>query len=112
MMNFSVYCTGASQAQLANLNQIATKRAKLEQLGSNVFGLAASSDLAERTIVEIENFYRSVQLPTELTEHGDDKAAAIDTIIKQLETHGMVALGENQAITLEVSRQILEDAVK
>ncbi|SQD76937.1 iron-containing alcohol dehydrogenase [Moritella yayanosii] len=93
-------------------NQIATKRAKLEQLGSNVFGLAASSDLAERTIVEIENFYRSVQLPTELTEHGDDKAAAIDTIIKQLETHGMVALGENQAITLEVSRQILEDAVK
>ena len=93
-------------------NQIATKRAKLEQLGSNVFGLAASPDLAERTIVEIENFYRSVQLPTELTEHGDDKAAAIDTIIKQLETHGMVALGENQAITLEVSRQILEDAVK
>ncbi|MBL1417580.1 MAG: iron-containing alcohol dehydrogenase [Moritella sp.] len=93
-------------------NQIATKRAKLEQLGSNVFGLAASSDLAERTIVEIENFYRSVQLPTELTEHGDDKAAAIDTIIKQLKTHGMVALGENQAITLEVSRQILEDAVK
>ena len=93
-------------------NQIEAKRAKLEQLGKIVFGLAASSDLAERTIVEIENFYNSVQLPTELTEHGDDKAAAIDTIIKQLETHGMVALGENQAITLDVSRQILEDAVK
>jgi len=93
-------------------NQIEAKRAKLEQLGKNVFGLAASSDLAERTIVAIETFYHSVKVPTTLTEHGDDKASAIDALIKQLEAHGMVALGESQAITLDVSRQILEDAVQ
>ena len=93
-------------------NQIEAKRAKLEQMGKNVFGLEASDDLAERTIIAIENFYHSLNSPTELTEHGDDKASAIDTIIKQLEAHGMVALGENQAITLDVSRAILEDAVK
>jgi NADP-dependent alcohol dehydrogenase len=93
-------------------NQIEAKRAKLEQLGKNVFGLEASADLAERTIVEIETFYHSVQVPTQLTEHGDDKASAVNTIIKQLETHGMVALGESQAITLDVSRKILENAVK
>ncbi|MBB1312549.1 MULTISPECIES: iron-containing alcohol dehydrogenase [Aliivibrio] len=93
-------------------NQIEAKRAKLEQMGKNVFGLEASDDLAERTIIAIETFYHSLNSPTELTEHGDDKASAIDTIIKQLETHGMVALGENQAITLDVSRAILEDAVK
>ncbi|MGF1900067.1 iron-containing alcohol dehydrogenase [Aliivibrio sifiae] len=93
-------------------NQIEAKRAKLEQLGKNVFGLEASDDLAERTIVEIETFYHNLNSPTELTEHGDDKLSTIDSIIKQLEAHGMVALGENQAITLEVSRQILEDAVK
>lgn len=92
-------------------NQIEAKRAKLEQLGKNVFGLTASADLAERTIVAIEAFYHDVKVPTQLTEHGDDKVAAIDTIIKQLEAHGMVALGESQAITLAVSRQILEDAV-
>ncbi|OEF10813.1 iron-containing alcohol dehydrogenase [Aliivibrio logei] len=93
-------------------NQIEAKRAKLDQMGKNVFGLEASDDLAERTIIAIETFYHSLNSPTELTEHGDDKASAIDTIIKQLETHGMVALGENQAITLDVSRAILEDAVK
>lgn len=93
-------------------NQIEAKRAKLEQMGKNVFGLEASDDLAERTIIAIETFYHSLNSPTELTEHGDDKASAIDTIIKQLEAHGMVALGENQAITLDVSRAILEDAVK
>lgn len=92
-------------------NQIEAKRAKLEQLGKNVFGLTASADLAERTIVAIEAFYHDVKVPTQLTEHGDDKVAAIDTIIKQLEAHGMVALGESQAITLDVSRQILEDAI-
>ncbi|MGB1302372.1 MAG: NADH-dependent alcohol dehydrogenase, partial [Pseudoalteromonas tetraodonis] len=43
--------------------------------------------------------------------HGDDKAAAIDNIIAKLEAHGMLALGENQAITLKESREILEQAV-
>ncbi|WP_028865795.1 iron-containing alcohol dehydrogenase [Psychromonas aquimarina] len=93
-------------------NQIEAKRAKLEQLGKNVFALEASDDLAERTIIEIETFYHSLKSPTQLTEHGDDKAAAINAVIKQLEAHGMAALGENQKITLEVSHQILEDAVK
>ncbi|GGK28481.1 iron-containing alcohol dehydrogenase [Aliivibrio fischeri] len=93
-------------------NQIEAKRAKLEQMGKNVFGLVYTDDLAERTIIEIENFYHSLNSPTELTEHGNDKASAIDAIIKQLEAHGMVALGEHQAITPDVSRKILEDAVK
>ncbi|MFP3448911.1 NADH-dependent alcohol dehydrogenase, partial [Pseudomonas sp. SIMBA_067] len=63
------------------------------------------------TIQAIEAFYHSLDVATELTEHGDDKAAAIDNIIGKLEAHGMVALGENQAITLKESREILEQAV-
>ena len=39
------------------------------------------------------------------------KEQAIDEIVNQLEKHGMVALGESQAITLAVSRAILENAV-
>ncbi|MEL0655906.1 iron-containing alcohol dehydrogenase [Pseudoalteromonas issachenkonii] len=92
-------------------NQFAVKKAKLEQMGKNVFGLAQSDDLAEQTIVAIEAFYHSLDVATQLTEHGDDKAAAIDNIIGKLEAHGMVALGENQAITLKESREILEQAV-
>ena len=92
-------------------NQFAVKKAKLEQMGKNVFGLAQSDDLAEQTIAAIEAFYHSLDVATELTEHGDDKAAAIDNIIGKLESHGMIALGENQAITLKESREILEQAV-
>jgi NADP-dependent alcohol dehydrogenase len=92
-------------------NQFAVKKVKLEQMGKNVFGLAQSDDLAEQTIAAIEAFYHSLDVATELTEHGDDKAAAIDNIIGKLESHGMIALGENQAITLKESREILEQAV-
>lgn len=93
-------------------NQLAVKTAKLEQLGNNVFGLAAGDDLAERTIAAIEAFYHSLNVATQLTEHGDDKASAIDKIIARLESHNMTALGENQAITLTQSREILQLAVK
>ena len=92
-------------------NQFAVKKAKLEQMGKNVFGLEQTDDLAEQTIQAIEAFYHSLDVATQLTEHGDDKAAAIDNIIGKLEAHGMVALGENQAITLKESREILEHAV-
>ena len=93
-------------------NQLAVKKDKLEQLGKNVFALAASDDLAERTIAAIEAFYHSLNVATQLTEHGDDKAAAIDKIITQLEVHKMLKLGEHQAITLTQSREILALAVK
>lgn len=92
-------------------NQIKAKQAKLEQMGQHVFGLEAGSDLAERTIDAIEQFYQSMGVATQLTEHNTDKDSAINALITQLEAHGMVALGENQAITLKESREILENAV-
>jgi len=93
-------------------NQIEVKRAKLEQMGQNIFGFTPASDLAERTIDAIEAFYTRLNSPIQLTEYEGTKAEAIDTIINQLKTHGMIALGENNAVTLEVSRQILEKAIK
>lgn len=79
-------------------------------MGKNVFGLAQTDDLAEQTIQAIEAFYHSLDVATELTEHGDDKAAAIDNIIGKLEAHGMVALGKPSYYVKE-SREILEQAV-
>lgn len=92
-------------------NQIEVKRAKLEQMGTNVFALEAGSDLAERTIEAIESFYHSLDVATQLSDHGSDKATTIKSVLANLEAHGMVALGEHRAITLEKSRIILEASV-
>ncbi|MEZ9056841.1 iron-containing alcohol dehydrogenase [Vibrio pelagius] len=92
-------------------NQIEFKRAKLEQMGRNVFALEAGDDLAERTIDAIEAFYNGLNVSTKLTEHDGDKAAAIDAVIKKLEDHGLTALTENQSVTPVEARQILENAV-
>ncbi|EPE2207441.1 iron-containing alcohol dehydrogenase [Vibrio parahaemolyticus] len=92
-------------------NQMQFKRAKLEQMGCNVFGLESGDDLAERTIEAIEVFYHQLGVATQLDNYGESREQAIDAIIDQLNKHGMTVLGENQAITLERSREILELAV-
>ncbi|MCX8792004.1 iron-containing alcohol dehydrogenase [Vibrio parahaemolyticus] len=92
-------------------NQMQFKRAKLEQMGRNVFGLESGDDLAERTIEAIESFYHQLGVATQLDNYGESREQVIDAIIDQLNKHGMTVLGENQAITLERSREILELAV-
>ncbi|MDB1123675.1 iron-containing alcohol dehydrogenase [Vibrio algarum] len=92
-------------------NQIEAKRAKLEQMGTNVFALESGSDLAERTIEAIEAFYHSLDVATQLTDSGSDKITTVKDILANLEAHGMSTLGENQAITLDESRKILEASV-
>ncbi|MGF1718548.1 iron-containing alcohol dehydrogenase [Vibrio kyushuensis] len=93
-------------------NQLATKRGKLEQMGVNVFGLAQSDDLAERTIEAIESFYQGLGVATQLTDYGLTAEQAVDKITAQIESHGLLALGEHQAITLTESRKILEAAIQ
>ncbi|TEW55658.1 iron-containing alcohol dehydrogenase [Psychromonas sp. RZ22] len=94
-------------------NQSVNKQQKIKQMGINVFGFTDNENLVDQTIDAMEAFYKSLGVSTQLTEmeHKGTKAEAIDVIIKQLEKHGMVALGESKAITLDVSRAILEDAV-
>ncbi|MCF7483499.1 iron-containing alcohol dehydrogenase [Vibrio sp. J1-1] len=92
-------------------NQMKFKRAKLEQMGRNVFALEASDDLAERTVKLIEDFYHQLGVATKLENYGDDRQQAIDTVIEQLEKHGMTVLGENKAIDLACSREILDLAI-
>lgn len=92
-------------------NQIELKRAKLEQMGQNVFGLAASGDLAERTIDAIEALYHGLNVPTQLTEYDGDKQSAIDAVVGKLESNGMTALSENGTVTPAVVREILKQAI-
>ncbi|EKO3966999.1 iron-containing alcohol dehydrogenase [Vibrio fluvialis] len=92
-------------------NQIEAKRAKLEQMGKNVFGLEQTADLAERTIDAIEAFYHELDVATQFADHGLSQTEAVDAVIAQLESHGMLKLGENHAITLKESREILASAL-
>ncbi|KHT47407.1 iron-containing alcohol dehydrogenase [Vibrio sinaloensis] len=92
-------------------HQIETKRAKLEQMGINVFGLQHSEDLAEKTIDAIEQFYASMNVDTQFSDYESTKAQAVDAVVTQLSEHGMTKLGEHQQIGLEESRQILEQAI-
>lgn len=91
--------------------QLESKQAKLAQMGKNVFGLAESDAIAEDTIAAIEGFYHSLDVATQLTEHQEGKPAAVEAVLGQLKKNNMVALGENQAITPDVSKAILELAV-
>lgn len=92
-------------------NQIENKRAKLEQMGRNVFGLTEGDDLAERTIAAIEGFYHKLNVSTQLTEHNCDHDEAVDAVLERLEKHGLTALGEREAIDLANSRKILDMAI-
>ncbi|EHK8975736.1 iron-containing alcohol dehydrogenase [Vibrio vulnificus] len=92
-------------------NQIEYKRAKLEQMGREVFDLENGEQLAERTIDAIEAFYHSLDVSTKLAEHKESKEEAIEAVVTQLTNHGMVALTENQSVTPEQVRKILAEAI-
>ncbi len=91
-------------------NQIESKRQMLEKMGRNVFALAQSDDLAEICIDKIEAFYQGLNVATQFSDYKEDKVTDIEQLLKYLEAHGMVALGETQSITIDKSREILEAA--
>ncbi|MGH1374479.1 MAG: iron-containing alcohol dehydrogenase [Cellvibrionaceae bacterium] len=92
-------------------HQLDRKRDKLEQMGRNVFALAESDTLAEKTIDAIEQFYHQLNVATQLDGQNSDREQVIDTLIDQLKAHGMVKLGEHREITLTETREILEGVV-
>ncbi len=88
------------------------KQAKLLQYAERVWQIRDGSetqriDAAIRCTAE---FFESLGVPTRLSAY-QLGAEAIETLVTQLEAHGMVALGEHQNITPEVSRRILQGAL-
>ena len=90
----------------------AGKRAKLLQYAERVWGIT-ESDEDERIDLAIKKtraFFESLGVKTRLSDYGIS-AAAIDGLIRQLQTHGMTQLGEHQDVTLDVSRQVYETSL-
>ena len=70
---------------------IDAKRAKLEQMGRNVFGMSQPS--AAETIAAIEALYRSINMPVHLRDTAVSDPDAVARIMQALHDHGTAALG-------------------
>jgi len=85
------------------------KRHKLLQYAGRIWGIASGSEeeRMESAIHKTRMFFESMELPTRFSDC-DVPNVDIDRIIRMLEEHGMVNLGENNDVTLEMMRKILE----
>lgn len=92
-------------------HQLNYKKDKLAQMGRNVFYLEDGDGIALRTISAIEKLYHQLGVATKLTEHQESKPDAIKKILAKIDTHGLAKLGENRAITPDVVKAILQDAL-
>ncbi|QJQ07406.1 iron-containing alcohol dehydrogenase [Undibacterium piscinae] len=88
------------------------KRAKLLQYAERVWHISEGTEeqRIDQAILRTREFFEGLGIQTRLSGYqlGED---AIDAILLQLEAHGMTTLGEQQNITLEVSRVILQGAL-
>jgi len=85
------------------------KRAKLLQFAERVWGITQGSEdqQIDQAIAKTRAFFETLGVKTRLADYGIS-ADAIDGLVRQLEVHGMTALGEHQNVTLEVSRKVYE----
>lgn len=81
------------------------KRAKLEQMGRKVFGLADAR--AEDTIAAIEALYRSINMPLRLSDAGVRDADAAQRVFAALRAHGTASLGGHAALDEAKTRRIV-----
>lgn len=89
-----------------------SKRAKLLQYAARVWNITEGSedDRIDAAIASTRAFYESLGVKTRLSAYQIDRNA-IPALLKQLESHGMTALGEHQDVTLEKSREVLEASI-
>ena len=94
-------------------DQRGPKREKLLQYAANVWNIHEGDDDAriDAVIEATCSFFHKMGIDTRLGDYGLG-APEIDLIVTALESHGMTALGETQAITPETARRILVAALE
>ena len=88
------------------------KRGKLLQYGERVWNITDGSDdeRVDAAIARTRAFFEGLGIPTRLSAYALGQEA-VEAVLKQLEAHGMTALGEHRDIDLARSRRILEAAL-
>ncbi len=89
-----------------------TKHAKLLQYAERVWQIHEGSEdeRIDQAIEKTRAFFERMGIATRLPDY-ELGAEAIDTVIAQLEAHGMTQLGEHRDVTPATSRHILEAAL-
>lgn len=85
------------------------KREKLLQYAERVWQIRDGSDdqRIDAAIKQTREFFEQLGVPTQLSAYNVGPEH-IDALVAQLEAHGMVKLGERQAVTPDISRRIYE----
>jgi NADP-dependent alcohol dehydrogenase len=86
-----------------------TKKAKLAQYGKRIFNLTGSEDeIAKESINKTTEFFHTMGMKTKLSEYTKDFDKTADFIVDRFEKRGWKGLGENQKVTLEKVKAIVE----
>ncbi|MEE9913076.1 MAG: iron-containing alcohol dehydrogenase [Deltaproteobacteria bacterium] len=84
------------------------KRQKLLQYADRIWGIDSGSELSriDAAIEKTRAFFESMGLPTYLSGYGLSNVD-IEQVARLLAAHGMINMGENKDVTLEMMREIL-----
>jgi NADP-dependent alcohol dehydrogenase len=86
-----------------------TKKAKLAQYGKRIFNLTGSDDeIAKEAINKTTEFFHIMGMKTKLSEYTKDLDKTAGFIVDRFEKRGWKGLGENQKVTLDKVKAIVE----
>jgi NADP-dependent alcohol dehydrogenase len=86
-----------------------TKKQKLAQYGKRIFNLIGSEDeIAKEAINKTVEFFHTMGMKTKLSEYTKDYEKTADFIVDRFEKRGWKGLGENQKVTLDKVKSIVE----
>ncbi|MDX7999027.1 iron-containing alcohol dehydrogenase [Xenorhabdus sp. Reich] len=88
------------------------KRDKLLQYAERVWNFTEHSEeeRISKAIHATRQFFESLGVKTRLSDYQLD-GSSIPAMIKKLEQQGLVAIGEHQSITLDISKRIYEASI-
>ena len=86
------------------------KKEKLAQYAERVWGITEGSleDKAKQAIDKTEEFYHSLGVKTKLSEYAENIEKTAETIEQRFTERGWSGIGENQIVTPQDARKILE----
>ena len=86
-----------------------TKKDKLAQYGKRIFNLTGTDEqIANEAINQTVAFFHAMGMETELSKYTKNYAETANFIVKRFEERGWLAFGENQHVTLEKVKTIIE----
>ncbi|MET0944651.1 MAG: iron-containing alcohol dehydrogenase, partial [Flavobacterium sp.] len=86
-----------------------TKKGKLAQYGRRIFNLTGSDDeVAKEAINKTVEFFHTMGMDTKLSQYTNDYQETADFIVKRFDERNWKGLGENQLVTLDKVKSIVE----